>query len=61
MSPRKVWQVPVSSGTAQPAHFFAEIGLTDKLYRSACGRWFNPGFAERDPSRLKCVKCKARA
>lgn len=59
------WQLPVSShflspGTGRRLHFFEAGERTDLLVRAACGRMFNPGFAEGSRGVRRCGACERK-
>lgn len=57
----RAWQLPISGmHAAYRLHWFEVSESTAVLVRAACGRKFNPGFAERRGSLPRCSTC-ARA
>lgn len=60
---RKAWQIPVSSqgwGKRQRAHYMPVSKDTGLIVQAACGRTFNPGFAEPAPEPLQMCQACAR-
>ena len=60
----KSWQIPVSlqghENTAR-AHYFLQAPRKHFLTRAACGRRFNPGFAQPAKRGMyRCAFCRGR-